>query len=219
MFLGIETWNKCEEIMLDSGGFSFFTKYSDYPFELNKYIEWIHNMNEANDGKVNYCAIRDYPCEPLINRASISTNKERIEKTVQNAIECIDTDNTINWMPVLQGYDLEEYLSCLDLYKDVGIIEDILAIGSMCRRTDIKTIEKIIRSIKKEYNGKIHLFGLTMNALKSKYIVDNTFSCDTIGYTFMCKTYEETEEKKEKLIMKYEKALEKQKQQKTLDNI
>lgn len=180
--------NNAKEIMLDSGGFSLLNKYGDYPFSTKDYVDWIHRMDEINDGKVKYVAIRDYPCEPDITRKiSMLSNVERIKKTVDNTIECMSYDIPGKWMPVLQGYIKQDYLACLQLLKDKDVdIGDCIALGSMCRRTNIREIKDIFCSIQKGYSGKIHLFGLTMNALKDSWLKDNISSCDTIGYTYMC---------------------------------
>jgi len=180
--------NNAKEIMLDSGGFSLLNKYGDYPFSTKEYVDWVHRMDEINDGKVKYVAIRDYPCEPDISRnISMLSNIERIKKTVDNTVECMSYDIPGKWMPVLQGYVKQEYLTCLQLLKDENInLGNCIALGSMCRRTNIRDIKDIFCSIKRGYSGKIHLFGLTMNALKDSWLKDNIDSCDTIGYTFGC---------------------------------
>lgn len=180
--------NNAKEIMLDSGGFSLLNKYGDYPFSVKDYVDWIHRMDEINDGKVSYVAIRDFPCEPEISRKlGLMSNYERIQRTVKNTIECMSHDIPAKWMPVLQGYIRQDYLTCLQLLKDEGVdLGDLIAIGSMCRRTDLRQIKDIFCNIQRGYSGNIHLFGLTMNALKDSWLKDNISSCDTIGYTFGC---------------------------------
>jgi len=196
--------DETKEIFLDSGGFSFFTKYSDYPFTVREYVKWICEMQKVNNGKVKYAAIMDYPCEPSINRKAFKTNKERIEKTVENAIKCFENEIPAKWIPVLQGYALDEYIFCLDLYKEHGILTDYIAIGSMCKRSNISEIVKIVYEIKKVYRGKIHVFGLTIKALRNVALFNLIHSCDTIGYTFACKSAKETFEKMNELIKKIE---------------
>jgi len=208
-----------KEIFLDSGGFSFFTKYSEYPFSVKEYVEWIHEMQKINNGKVKYVATMDYPCEPSINRKAFSSNKERIEKTVENAIKCFKNEIPAKWIPVLQGYNLDEYVFCLNLYKKHGILTDYIAVGSMCKRSNISEIVKIVHEIKKNYKGKIHLFGLAIKALQNKALFDMIYSCDTIGYTFASKTVEETFEKMRKLVEKINKLVILNSRQRTLIDV
>jgi hypothetical protein len=130
--------DQTEEIFLDSGGASLFEQYSDYPFSLDAFVQWINAMQETNDNKVKYVAILDYPCEPEINRKAFSTNQERIEATVRNAMKCLRYDITpAKWLPVLQGYSIKEYLHCLKLYKDQNLYLDYIAIGSICAVSEL----------------------------------------------------------------------------------
>jgi hypothetical protein len=179
--------DQTKEIFLDSGGASLFEQYSDYPFSLDAFVQWIKAMQETNDNKVKYVAILDYPCEPEINRKAFSTNQERIEATVRNAMKCFRHDiSPAKWLPVLQGYSVEEYLHCLKLYKDQNLYLDYIAIGSMCRRNDLDQIHKILKAIKERTDAKIHLFGLTIKALKKLAIYDLIDSCDATGYALGC---------------------------------
>jgi len=185
--------NGAKEIMLDSGGFSLMNKHGDYPFTTEEYVDWIIRMNEINDNKVKYVAIRDYPCEPEISRKlGLMSNIDRIKKTVENTKECMTHDIPGEWMPVLQGYTKQEYLTCYQLLYDMRLLTDYIAVGSMCRRTNVKEIENIIETIKRGYSGNLHLFGLTFRALKNKTLYPMIESCDTIGYTYGCKKLKDT---------------------------
>ena len=178
--------NNAQDIMLDSGGFSLLNRFGDYPFSIDTFVQWVHEMNKENDNKVNSVATPDYPCEEEINRkCKYKTNYERIYRTVQNAEECMDLYPEINWMPVIQGYEPSEYELCLNLYRDAGIKPEKFAIGSMCRRLNVKKIEYHIKNlIENGLKEKIHIFGLCKTGMKSKYLFDNVDSCDSIGYTF-----------------------------------
>lgn len=186
--------NNAKDIMLDSGGFSFLNRFGDYPFSINVFVDWVDKMNDVNDGKVNFVATPDYPCEMEITRTcGLKTNYERIIATVDKAIECLDGYPDINWLPVIQGYELSEYELCLDLYKERGVNPVRFAIGSLCRRKKVEKIEFIVKSlISRGLDNEIHIFGLCMNGLKSKYLFDNVASCDNNIYAFKCKTEAES---------------------------
>jgi len=195
--------NNAKDIMLDSGGFSFLNRFGDYPFGFDKFVEWIHMIDDVNDCGVGYVATPDYPCEKDITRTcKLKSNRERIIKTVDNAIIIMDEYPDINWMPVLQGFTLDEYKHCLDLYRNRGINPEKFAIGSMCRRKNVRQIENYVRNlIEYGLTEKIHLFGLLMNGLKSKYLFDTVDSCDSISFSY--NVYSQKEK-----IMKRDKTLE-----------
>jgi hypothetical protein len=194
--------NGLTDLMLDSGGFSFLNRFGDYPISWNMFVDWVHKMNDVNNGIVSYVATPDYPCEKEITRTcELATNFERIIKTIDNAVVVMDKYPDIKWMPVIQGYNFEEYKQCLDLYRSRGINPEKFAIGSMCRRSDVRQIEQYVKKlIEYGLKEKIHLFGLCAKGLKSKYLDSVVDSSDSISYTYNVWTQGEKDLKKEKMI-------------------
>ena len=191
-----------ERVFIDSGGYSFFRKWGDYPFSLEKYFEFIDIITELYP--VELVAIRDYPCEPTINRKDISTNKERIQKTVSNAVECIESKEDYPWIPVIQGYTLDEYLYCINLYEEVGISLAYSAIGSICsRKGNIHTIRRIISEIAQRTKGKIHAFGLSLVYLQDPIIFNTLYSSDSAAWNYYVSNHNE----KQQAVYDYQKKL------------
>lgn len=149
---------------LDCGGFTALNHYDDYPFSVVNYANLVARL------KPNYYATMDYPCEPDISRLSLMTNKERIKNTIRNAVELKRWENQIKgeMIPVIQGYTLEEYLYCLDLYAENNLIRDYMAVGSMCRRISNEQLAELIPGIyhKAQSLGcnKLHFFGLKLSS-------------------------------------------------------
>lgn len=155
---------------LDCGGFTMLNQYGDYPFSIINYANLIARL------RPHYYATMDYPCEPEISRQiGLLTNKERIRKTVNNAIELSDFENQLSGqlVPVIQGYELNEYLHCLDLYNQAGLIRNYMAVGSMCRRISKNQLAKLIPGIyhaaQKLGCVKLHFFGLKLSSNLSPY--------------------------------------------------
>ena len=186
--------NSVERVILDSGGYSFYMKYGKYPFDLEKYIELVYLIQDQSP--LFKVAILDYPCEPKLDRHRPMTNKERIDKTISNAVECFQADRKIPWLPVIQGYEIDEYSSCIDQYKDVGIKSDYWAIGSLCSRKGQKMkIRNIVSSIV-EYTGdvKLHSFGLTLSYLSDPQIFNSIYSTDSSSWNYRARTMAEKPE-------------------------
>ena len=172
-----------EQVFLDSGGYSFFSYYPDYPFTIEEYIN-LANIIKDQSGITRVVTL-DYPCEPDINRSRVSTNEERIQKTVSNAVECIQYDETIPWLPVIQGYTIDEYLYCVDLYKDAGITSDYWAIGSICSRKGFPyKIRRIITTLSEALQSKIHAFGISLKYLYDPQIFNNIYSSDSAAWVW-----------------------------------
>jgi len=170
--------SKVQEVFLDSGGFSFFYKSGDYEFNYKQYI-WL-----AKRLKADYVVVMDYPCEPDVNRSKIKTNKERIERTIENAIKLMDTAPNLNWVMVVQGYKPDEYVYCIDRIKEQGLLTDIIAIGSLCVRKRVSEVKKIVTLVRDNLPSKIklHGFGIDLKFLRDQAIFNALYSSDTAAW-------------------------------------
>jgi len=183
--------NSTERLFLDSGGYSFFIKWGKYPFSVEEYVSFANQIQD--EYPLTEVAIMDYACEPDINRTNLKTNKERIDSTIQNALSCIDYEPNLPWVPIVQGYTLQEYRYCLDQYKEVGLYDDdfhLWAIGSLCARKKVGGIRKIVVDLSREINYPIHTFGMTITALKDPQIFFNIHSSDSGAWSFNAKSHQ-----------------------------
>lgn len=161
-----------ERLFFDSGGFSFFSKFDEYPFDTRTYVEYCMDYDPF------LVAVRDYPCEPGIARNLRSTNIERIEATIANAQECMTFEAP--WIMVVQGYTPDEYRYCCQRIRDEGLETEHLAIGTLCCRKKIAEARKIIRIVHREFpNAKLHGFGIDLRFLKDPTIRTALWSSDT----------------------------------------
>jgi len=174
-----------KKLFLDSGGFSLLSQYADYPFSIEEYIQLAHYIKDNN--LLTLIATMDYPCESEINRTQLHTNEERIQKTVDNAVACYDADISLPWVPVIQGYTIDEYLTCLDLYYESGIESFYWAIGSICSRKGHNLqMRNIVVTIAKrlEPECKLHAFGLGIKFLYDPQIFSNIYSSDSAAWNY-----------------------------------
>jgi len=169
------------EFFLDSGGFSFFHKEGEYPFSPDEYLEYVKVL------KPHYFATMDYPCEPNVNRQVLKTNLERIEATVDFGVYLWKKRHEVDSKPivVVQGYTLEEYAYCYELYRKKGIKADYYAFGSMCRRWRDREIREYIRTFRRMLGNevKIHIFGIKVSALNCE-VINLIDSIDTMAWCY-----------------------------------
>jgi hypothetical protein len=152
---------------LDSGGYLMLMRYGHYPFSVVNYANLVARL------RPHYYATMDFACEPDLvdaKKTILKTVKERIEATVENALKLSEWENQLpgQMVPVIQGYSLDEYLFCLDLYNQAGLIRDYMAIGSMCRRISKDQLAILIPSIyhyaQKLGVSRLHFFGLKLSS-------------------------------------------------------
>lgn len=167
------SFNRPKELFLDSGAFSLINKYGDYPYDYRRYIAFAKRL------KPDYIAIMDYPCEP--NSKIDLPIKERIDKTIENAIKLMDLAPNLNWVMVIQGWDVNNYLYCLDKIKEHGLLTPLTAIGSVCVRKKLKEVRDIIVTIRRETPKriKLHCFGLNLRFVRDYTIFNSIYSFDS----------------------------------------
>lgn len=150
---------------LDMGGFSLLNKYGDYPFTVGNAMNLVARL--APD----WYASMDYPCEPEISRRlGLQTNMERIRSTVDMAAGMADLEATVPasvLVPVIQGYTLDEYKQCIDLYDRKELIRDYMAVGSTCMRSNSAELCDLIPPLYEHARQagvqKLHFFGLKLS--------------------------------------------------------
>ena len=121
-------------------------------------------------------------------------NLELIEKTVANAEilrEKFERNDKICFIPVVQGYLIEEYLVCIKELVKRKIVQnhDHIGIGSLVGRKNVRETRKIIKKIydylrEKRISAHIHCFGLNLNVIKNEEIFNIINSIDSLAWTF-----------------------------------
>lgn len=146
---------------LDSGGFSelsFYGQWRTGPFE---YVQWVKGY-DLEIGRLDWAAPQDWMCEPWILANTGLSVREHQERIVENFVQlgemCARWDGKLRpvdqascpFMPVLQGWTVEDYWRCVDLYAQAGVrLADypLVGLGSVCRRQNTGEIEAIVRSL------------------------------------------------------------------------
>jgi len=188
--------NKTHELFVDSGAFSVLSKFGEYPYTPRRYILFVKKM------KADYAAIMDYPCEP--NGVIKLLIKERIHRTIDNAIKLMDLEPDINWVMVIQGWEVDDYLYCLDLAKEHGLLTPLTAIGSVCVRKNLQRVREIVVTLRDNILSKIklHCFGLDLRFAKDLAIFNAVYSFDTHAWC-LCSGFPKTPEDKIRNFKQY----------------
>lgn len=175
---------------IDSGGFSELNLYGKWKTEPNKYIEEINIWNST--GKLDFAATQDWMCEPYILKKTGLSVVEHQRRTIDSYAHLLSKSPSINWLPVIQGFTLEEYISHIKMYEIFGLpINNLyVGVGSVCRRQSIRGkdgIDGIIPLFKtlKDMGCKIHAFGLKKSGipLLNNYV----YSADSLAWSYQAR--------------------------------
>ncbi|WP_280420021.1 DUF7221 family queuine tRNA-ribosyltransferase-like protein [Nocardia carnea] len=155
---------------LDSGGFSMLSVHGtwaagptprEYAARVRRYSEEI--------GGLDWAAIQDWMCEPFITAKTGLTVFEHQLRTVDSYLKLRALDPALPWAPVLQGFDLADYVRCAEIYADAGVdlhAQPIVGVGSVCRRQGTKDAAEIMAALNREILGvRLHGFGVKTTGL------------------------------------------------------
>ncbi len=168
--------------VLDSGGFTELSqpphRWETSPRQYAREIEtWSSEI-----GLLEWAAPQDSMCEPFILEKTGLSIREHQERTVRNYLELVSLAAPV--VPVLQGWEIDDYLRCVDLYFDYGVYLDELAIvglGTVCRRQNTAEAARIVRRLADE-GIRLHGFGFKTTGIVS--CGDALASADSMAWSY-----------------------------------
>lgn len=157
---------------LDSGGFTELDRHGRWRVRADHYAQDV-DLYAAEIGMPDFAAPMDRMCEPFIlDRVAEVTGRrptvrEHVEATVENLLELRQLAPHLPWAPVVQGWELDDYLACAELYREQGIdltAEPVVGVGSVCRRQGTKEAERIFVALA-GLGLRLHAFGAKLDGL------------------------------------------------------
>jgi hypothetical protein len=136
---------------LDSGGFSELSLYGEWRTTQKDYI--IATRRYQNEiGMLDWAAIQDYMCEPHMLKNTGLSIRQHQELTTQSFLELSSLAPDVRWLPILQGWDMDDYERHLEQYRKYTDTT-YFGLGSVCRRQATEQIGTIVQPyILKGYN-------------------------------------------------------------------
>jgi hypothetical protein len=102
-------------------------------------------------------------CEPWIIAKSGLSVEEHQRRTVENFLELRELAPEIPWIPVLQGWELRDYLVAARMYYLSGVdVREarIVGVGSVCRRQSTDQIGEVFTALNRVGINSLHGFGV-----------------------------------------------------------
>lgn len=175
---------KVKNWVLDSGAFSRIITGRGHmlPSEYAKHIKrW------SLCGNLMAAVCQDYMCEDFILDITGLCVGDHQALTVfnYNALKQHDCGG-VYIMPVLQGYEPEEYVEHIDMYSDLLEKGAWCGVGSVCKRNiNASSVGSVLSSIKKHRPDlKLHGFGLKQTALRDGLVRSLLHSADSMAWCF-----------------------------------
>lgn len=171
------------EVCVDSGGFTKIAHHGRWDIEARPFAASMRRVHDAL-GTVRWLAIQDWMCEPVMLARSGLTVRGHQMRTVVSYAVLLELAPELPWLPVLQGYSLDDYLRHVEDYANAGFDLTRLAIvglGSVCRRQSTSEIEVIVRRLA---GDGLRLHGFGMKTLGLIRCADALASADSMAWSY-----------------------------------
>jgi len=174
---------------LDSGGFTALHRHGGHQMPPEEYIETAYKLGDRHAG-LSWMSPQDWMCEPSARARTGLPIEEHLERTVQNYLDLKALDDRDLVIPVIQGWEMGDYLKCVDLYESAGVeLRDAsrVGVGSVCRRQGKDEIADVFEALS-GLGLRLHGFGVKRLglALYGRHL----YSADSMAWTYKAWTTE-----------------------------
>lgn len=176
---------------LDSGGFTELKQHGGWRISAVEYAASVRRCRDEI-GRLDWAAPQDWMCEPWVifgrmqhldpshkeyyhgtreargipadgpDEDLTTAVRKHQRYTVDNYLELTAIAPDLPFIPVLQGWNLADYLHCLEMYSQAGVdlkAQPVVGLGSVCRRQATEEID-IITSTLHARGIRLHGFGV-----------------------------------------------------------
>ena len=167
---------------LDSGGFSELRLNGGWTLNAQEYVDRVNSINATPN--LRWAAQQDWMCEEVMLEKTGLTVREHQRRTVDNFIELRSLDCDVPIIPVLQGYTMDEYKECFEMFEASGVdlrAEPVVGLGSVCRRQNTEDIERIVTCF---HAKDLRLHGFGVKTLGLKRYGEMLESADSLAWSF-----------------------------------
>lgn len=168
---------------LDSGGFTELSLHGRWERSPLEYVEAVYRYC-GEVGGLEWAAPQDWMCEPRILARTGLTVEDHQRLTVRNFLDLRSLAPDLPFIPVLQGWTLDDYERCLEMYARAGIDltgYPLVGVGSVCRRQATGEIEHILARLHR-VGLRLHGFGVKIGGLR-RY-ADVLTSADSMAWSY-----------------------------------
>ena len=101
-------------------------------------------------GNLDFACPQDWMCEPEIRKRTGKTIEQHQRLTIISYLDLKTLAPSVPWIPVLQGWEVQDYESHYLMYEDYGIDLTSLprvGVGTVCRRQSTREGQMIVDEV------------------------------------------------------------------------
>lgn len=151
----------------DSGAFSMIACKGRWDISVADYVAQ-RSKYPTEFGEPDWSAAQDYMCETkALNATGLSIRQHQL-LTVSRYRRLVQAAPNRYWVPVLQGWEEDDYLRHVDDYERAGVrLHELplVGVGSTCRRQGTRSAGRIYRRLA-DQGLKLHGFGVSLGGVR-----------------------------------------------------
>jgi hypothetical protein len=174
------------EILLDSGAFTELALHGRYRHSPFAYAQSLGVALRLLNGARVTAVAQDLMCEPFMLKKTGGSVRDHQRLTIERYDQLLLHNPPCPIMPVLQGYEMVDYVRHLHNYGTRLKKAAWVGIGSVCKRNRRPDeVVQILDAIKNERPDlRLHGFGVKKTALLHPGVRDLLFSADSMAWSF-----------------------------------
>lgn len=167
----------------DSGGFTELDMFGCWTIDAATFASETRR-HAAEIGQMAHAAPQDWMCEPRILRRTGLSVAAHQARTIANYIDLVQRAPEMPWLPVVQGWTLDEYLRCVEMYDRAGVDlsrAPLVGVGTICRRQATGEAATILRTLS-ALGLALHAFGLKTGGIPN--VAPFLASSDSLAWSY-----------------------------------
>lgn len=171
--------------IMDSGAFTEVARHGGYREGVTRYAADIRRW--AGNGRLLAAVAQDWMCEPFVVERTGLSVAEHQRLTCERFRQLAECDTAgVYVMPVLQGYEPEDYVRHVDAYGSELAHGAWVGVGSVCKRNGrVRSVQAVLGAIKAHRPDlRLHGFGLKTTALRDSLVSSLVHTADSMAWSF-----------------------------------
>lgn len=170
--------------IMDSGAFTEISQHGRYRHDVAEYAAQIRRW--STNGNLLAAVAQDWMCEPFILAKTGLTVQQHQANTIERYDALLAENTGVYIMPVLQGFEPEQYVRHLVNYGPRLTRGMWVGVGSVCKRNgDPKAVARVLHAIKlARPDLRLHGFGLKTTALADPLVRSLLETADIMAWSF-----------------------------------
>lgn len=168
---------------LDSGGFTELAMHGRWTVATLAYAAEVRRFRD-DVGQLDWASIMDWVCAPPALAKTGLTVLEHQRRTIRSFLDLKGIAPDLPWAPVLQGWELDDYLRHADAWERVGVrlhAQLVVGVGSVAGRQHEPIVGQLFARLH-ERGLRTHGFGLKVKGLAQAH--QYVASADSMAWSY-----------------------------------